>query len=594
MANDRHARPLFAAGCMLALTLLWSPYPFLNDELPQSLGLDGLSHGHPWVQGPFPADYQLLHSLGWSHWAVPDGTNLTNPVGSTPLNVLALPVLGTLVLLAGGLGPPGALAVVVSVFAGATACLAASRRATLSSRPRVRLAIALAATVAVAALAALVPASRANGRFILEVASIQLVSMGCLVASGLLVQSMLAARFSRRASWTLATAYVSCTPLLFWGVQTKYHSLAAALVVAVMWALDRARERKWAFVLAGVLAAISVWNQLPLGAIVAAAVGVTALATPQDPGGRSASVLRFSAGFLIGLLPLTLEWVLLGQKGLGTQYLPPLGLSAPVVHPGSGVEVQTAARGPLVDFGVFHPKSTLEATWKTLVWTNGMKVRGGMSFASIMPFLAFALASVSSRPLRQSLRGAPTLFASALVVILFPILGAAVLDIGAGFDIRHAIMLVPAFFWFAAPAMATAIDRLDPKPFLGVLVGFAVFAFGVALMLNFVTHHAGISITHLGRNFDARAVHRYLGIGIATAIAVACTWWRIRGAQDPSRMQDQILPALLALALGAAVSFQVLTLLIRDGLDWTDWNQPLRTLPMEAARRFASWMIYSV
>jgi hypothetical protein len=554
-ATLRRQRILFAVGTLALLGLLWQPHVFLNDELVQGLGLDALSHGRLELQKPFPPDFVFLQSEGWHHLLIPKNGTVLPPAGSTPLNLVALPLYEALRIPAFVLGAPATLTLVVATLA------STALRLVLRARPPRRWPSATwAAPLGLFALilaSIFTPIQRNSpaGTFALELGSIQLVSMACAALGGILVHDALRERFPKQA-WTLACAYTFATPAAFWGGQAKYHSAAILLVVAVAWALLRVAERR-RFLVAGLFAGLAIWNQLPLGGVAALALGATALAAPAPLLARLRRAGQAIAGGLVGIVGLAVEWAILRAHAFSSQFVD-------ASDPGGSV-----AGGLLACLRVDWPK-VVHVFREALVWTDGKDLSGAQSFACLAPFLVLGLAALARR-FRPALSSAFALFGVGYIALLFVLLAGQLQETGFSYENRHVVTVLPLLVLLGAPALAEAAEAAGQRGWAWIGYG-AAFLFVLNPLLNFGGHQFAYAFTHENRLYDAVWLWRTLG---SVAAAAAAGWAAWSGFRPSTRNSREVAGALWVIGLSLAVSVQVWLLLSRDGY-YNPRDEPFR------------------
>jgi hypothetical protein len=544
---------LLACG---ALALALKPGAFLNDELAQAASLDGLARGHIWTSGDLPGYAPYLKPIPLSgnatvygHWAIPAPGQRGPPVGSTMLNVLALPLLTLLLLLNLLLG------VQLAVALPAAALCAGAAWAALRWLGATRKAQALAAALALAAFLPLPLPGRAPAGApgpTLEFAALILVS---ILATGVAAAFL----FGLLRSWLpqegalLATAAALATPLLFWAETAKYSSLSVALAVLAAWCYrDGGRTGPLRTVLAFALAGLAVWNQAPWGvflllALACVALGALRLGTKPALARAGAAL----AGFSIGVLPEVLTRLLVRQAGIESQYGP-----GDLAHLLDYVRLQLQPGGFLASSVLTDPWGAPYAALRGLVWPSWLEDHYALPFLAIAPLAAAGIAALLLPRLRAGTPRPVLALGGLYAVLALCVMGRRFLDIGDGPDLRHGLTFWPFLAVLWAPLLAGLAARrgLRWAATHAALAALAVLLLSVALNLG--AHAAHQALTPHGYLYDQTAVLRYGGLLLAALLAgilLVPGRWR--------RWQDDALAA----ALGFGAAAQAIVLLVATG-----------------------------
>ncbi len=420
--------------------ILWQPAFYINDEVPQALGLRALADGHFAVNGDtVPDGYRAIEGV-IRHDAVPaSGADWQAPTGSNLLNTLALPVHLVLEPAARAIGVMPALAILAGLAVGAAVLR-------LPGVDR-RLGYAAGGLVFLMGFA---HRSLAIDPFV-QIASLQVVNAVANAFGAALLYDVLTRHTTPKVAGITTALYAFGTPTLFWTMNIKYHGLAIALCAITLWCYEAGhRSGPLRTGLAFAVAGLGIANHLPSGIVVLASLGLMAL--PAVTLGLRPLAQRAGAGvagLALGLLPEATFRLRHVEARLGQRYAE-VGPSAP------GVSEQLAAQneGGYLHWAIWNrPGEALDALFQNWVWTDWMTV------SHALPVVVLAPAIVAVPWLWRRLDSPVKTWFLAHVAVMTVFVGAGILYGGPGFDLRHAVTLWPFIGVLLVLPVGVAVDH---------------------------------------------------------------------------------------------------------------------------------------
>jgi hypothetical protein len=558
------------------LAVLFQPNLFLNDEVPQTAGLDALAHGHLWVGKP-PAGYDPFLSGIYHYEGIPTQEGFRSPpVGSTLLNVLALPVLGVLHGLSAAVGVRWAMGLAL----GGLAALAAWHGLGLLSRPPPRTGRAAWSTMAFAAFIPLLAAPPLPAEPYLEIAALHLVGMAATALAATFLFDLFRGFLPETPALVAAATFLVATPALFWGLNAKYHALAMSLAALALWCYrDGARTPPLRTLAAFAVAGLAWWNKPALGAVLLASLGLVALpalrlgwrgAASRAMAGAAGLAFAAAPEFLFRRLTAAINW---GPPPQGTIQPGPL-----VLNPVAAVQATSASTPSASLF--LDPAGAANGIWQTLVWTRWQDVGVALSFLCAAPFVVVGAAALVRRFLRRGLPMASVAMAALYGAILLAAAGHYLLAIGAGYDMRHAATLWPFAVLLCAPGVGGLLQRRGTAWAMQWAGVAAILAVALAVVLNLLAHHAGFALTPQHAYFDQTLVARWAGLAVGLALLVALVRFPGSLGQD----------LLLAASLGLAASLQVL---VKLAIVTPEGEAPFAAWPTALLSQVLRWLLFS-
>ncbi len=498
-----------------ALLLLWQPTFFMNDELAQAVGLHTLGQGRL-ATSSIPLSYLGYMDSLFGQYSLRDILFMdTVLAGSWMENILALPIRVVLQGMASLVGLGGALGVVAGVGVGAASWIVARRR--LAARTAAGIALGVGALL-------MAGAPRNVAAPFLDVAALQLVTMAATAIAAAFWWHMLRPEGPRMA-WFGAALLMVATPMMFWAFQIKYHGLALALQAIAIWCYkDGAQTSPLRTLAAAGVVGLAVWNHPPGGMMLAAAMLVVALPIVGMPGfwRRAGAGI---AGGLFGLIPWGLQgWASRRALRVEVEGVEPVSdaeIISDVVTtiPGSNYLAPAAETPSYLESAVWNdPGGALAAMWQVYVWPDWMDVGQAFSMLFWAPWLVLVVATLSRSDLRARVALWPAAVAYCLALPLLA--GQRMLDLGAGFDMRHAVTVWPWLVLLAWPALADILRRRPARWWAEQTLAAAMVGMSVLLVSNLLWHKStGVDLVQKGYGFEGTWLHRHGGMALAAALA---------------------------------------------------------------------------
>jgi hypothetical protein len=571
--------PLFLA-LFAALALFWQPGMLIQDEVAQAAGLASLADGHYWV-GNLPSPYG---GSVFQHWGVPHGSQHLAPIGSSLLDVVALPFFLLLHALAGNGSIWPALALVQGIVVGCGAwgaCTLVPRWRQLARQLGL-----LAGALAVAAGVVRDPVVSAHPY--LEFAALELVNMAAAAAGAVLIFDLVRRTFGPRTAVASMLLYLFATPAYFWSHSNKYHALGMLLTVAAAWAYrDGFRTPPRRTAVAALFAGLAIWNFLPFGLLLLATLVLLAL--PAVRLGWRGCASRWGAGVAVltlGAIPIVLERSILGHSGLADQFLPQL-------QPGGGLDWSglsylfdpNSPTGWLAHTVFTDPAGVASSAWATLFWPDLHRAPFALGFVSTAPWLAVVALVVARRAWRSRIPRPWLWWAAVSSLLLFFVMGILLEAPGGVFDMRYAANLWPFAVLLAAPGI-DALLIFRPWPWWLAAVSYTTaFILATAILVLFLGHAAaGHNLFSPGFYLEGTATFRWGGLALAVLCAAAA--WR-----HPAAMSWRAWT--MAAAAGAALALQLfLALSIGKWESPPDLWAPFVSAPVQWLHDCLMWMLY--
>lgn len=490
----------------------------LNDEDDQASALWNLAHGslRP-VEHPAHLYFNEENEL--REW--PRYDHVPFPIGSTLLNILALPVAGVLVTLDRAIPLWLLLPTVALALLWQSAGLAWPwRRQGLD-----RLICTAALVVSLAAATMGFRAASPDQALYFPVTALQVTNLGLWALCGWLLWDLLRPRLPESGRAVAVTAFL-LGPMLFWAQGLKYHMLTATLALAMLWLRSRPRTARIDMLL-GAAAALLVWANLGPG--VAAVAAIAAVEAPRLAlhwRDRRLVLRQWGAillGFAIGIAPFMAENAYL----TGNPFLPPRLGGGGVADGAAGEEggeptvlqvllASVKAVPGLVAALIQWPGIGEFARDLASLLTFGHRVEGGpLGVLFISPWLVAAAWSAWN-VLRGRLRMPEARLAVAYLAAFAVVMTEPAVRQGAGVDVRMWLAAQPAFALLAAIALAPLLRRVadaDLRPILAGTMGTVGGAYlALALLVGAGWRLGPTRYEH---------VHAFLLVVAALAVAAA-------------------------------------------------------------------------
>lgn len=532
---------------IVALHVAAGVYGFmLNDEADQATAFYNLAHGSLLVKDVPPGTSQLHNNISWQRRWDDD-----RPIASTPLNILALPVLFALHL-ADAVAPLSLWFSGIAVYA---IWRAAGRSAPWTKPPG-----ALGAAVLLGGLLVLGQGMRTLGPdldYYGATAALNVTGIILGIVGSALAWHALGKHAS--AGWRpiLLCALVFGS-WLFWARLPKYHMLGAVNMLCIIALLQRPRTVK-RDVLVGLLAGLAVWVNFGIGIV--AILGLVSLKVAElirSPGARQAALRTWGpllVGGLLGLTPAMAEnTYLFGNPFINFYFASPEtstvgGHSSftenATSEPEGNIVWATLKQIPAIFSHLMHwngPQDFFLNLGST--FTTGTRLEGGPSgIFLISPLLALSLLGVY-RLFKGPSRPVDCVWALG-VLAWQALLGtnAGALQ-GAGFDARLWFHILPLLALLAAFGIQGFHQETRARK---IIAGAFVFSTGVFLFLW--------CLANLGYRLGTPAsLARLVLLGtlllgaLATALVFSVSIMR-RSPKAPSRARAVALTSALAVSL---------------------------------------------
>ncbi len=567
-----------------SLLLLWQPTFFLNDELAQALGLRTLAGGSM-VTEFVPLSYQGYFGSLFGQYSLQDV--LYGDVvlaGSWMENILALPVRFLLAGLSAPFGLGAALGLVAGAGIGAAAWVLTRRR--MRPERATWLGLGIAAVLALGA-------PRQVASQFLDVAALQLVTFAATAFAAALWWHMLRPQGPRLA-WFGALLLVAGTPMMFWAFQIKYHGLALALSSMAIWCYREGASTPPLRTLAAAgVVGLAVWNHQPSGLFLGAALLVAALPAVRHPG-FWAKAGAGGGGVLFGIVPWWLQgWAtrkslrIAAAEGTSGAVGASGGPSSEFL-PGATYAGDSVVYGGFLDHAVWNdPLGALGALWQTYVWTDWFQVGAALSVLPWAPWTILAVVTLARCDLRARV---PLWPAAVFIALAMPlVVGERLLDMGAGFDMRHAVTVWPWLVLLSWPALAHLLRARPTRWWTEQAVVAAVVGMSLLLLVNLLWHKStGLDLVQKGFSFEGTWLHRTAGITLAAALTAAMAAVRWRGSRW-SNARDRV----LAWSLASSLTFGTWLRLAAAAPEFEHQSAPFVVWPTRILAAALRWMGYS-
>jgi hypothetical protein len=492
---------------LVAVHLLVACYGFaLNDEADQIAALHNLAQGSLRVEEVPPSAYQVFDNITWQRrWD-------DRPVASTPLNLLALPVLAGIRVMA-FVAPLGVW------FAGLAAVAIwrsiGWRITTAEGSPAPVLGVVAIGLVLGHGLRELGPDVDYYGAAIaLNVTGIILGVIGSMLAWRLLGVHVTGA-------WRgILLAALVAGPWLYWSRLAKYHLLTAVFVLLILLALTSPRTRRRQLIL-GALVGLTYWTHFAVGLVALLAVGTLELRWLLAGQTQGAARFEFAllSGLFIGALPSLLEnQYLFGNPLFNFYFAGASPTNATTSNPDGAWWTaiwSTLERVPQIASQLLHWNGPQDFALNLFsILTFGGRVEGQASgFLFICPLLVLLAARGLYRFIRSSDRPDHVVWAIAFLAWQ-AILGtnAGVVQ-GAGYDPRLWFHIWPLLALLSAYGVPSHQPREAAPP---IVLGLAVVTFILLGMRLIAT--AGFQFDH---GPAQAAEYVLMGTRILAVLAVA-------------------------------------------------------------------------
>lgn len=521
------------AWAVLALGLLFGSYgAFLNDETDQASAFWNLSQGSLLVQEYPDAFYYVVAD---EIRTAPRFSFTDVPIGSTALNILALPVAGALVVLD--------QAIPLNVLFGTVAAAAVWRALGLSWpwKPESQdgasnglIALAFAALVALATLG-----FRASGPTMstfYAFPALKITNLVLFVVGGWLLWKTFERHqipFSTRLPVFIASMI---GPWLFWSNGMKYHGLAGTLVALLLFIRSWPRTARTELAV-GATIGIAVWNQPAGGLVMALAVAAAELPRLWRDRKDARHVARqwacIAVGLTLGLMPAFAENLYVTGSPFTFGQFASTGATSELGHSSTANDTGSIASSwgqslRALPSTIAH-WAGLDRGWTVVkdlasIFTTGERVEGkplGILMTTPM-FLAAGAGLVALT--RRDPRTPATTLAVTLLVAQALLLTEPGTHQGGGRDVRMWLPMVPPLALLAAVGLAPHLRNLeiaDVKRSLAIAAVAIILAWMALAGITASGHELGSSnFEHIRTFLFASFVVFALLVGTVWSLAI--------------------------------------------------------------------------
>lgn len=537
--------PLFFA-LLGVLVLFWQPGIIFQDETAQAAGLRSLSEGHYLVHD-LPAGYDVPY---FGHWAILNhqGQYLA-PVGSTPLNLLALPVFFILKTLAGNGSIWSAFGFVQSILLGTGVAAIAH----LSPRWRH---VAPGAGIVVGTVCWAASGFREVQLTLapyLEFAALEITNMVLAAAGAVLLFHVANRHVGQRAALAACLLYLFATPAFLWAEAAKYHALGMALMVSLAWAYERGGQTSpKRTALACAICLLLAWTYFPFGVVALVTFALLSLSAWRL--GFMPAVQRWgSAAGVLVLAGISFWLMRLLQGHVGEQFLPQVS-GGRIDFADVALQFDPGNSGGWIGHSVFaDPMGTMRAFWHLVFWADSQQSGQPLALLQATPWAFATVAVLAKKQWRQLMPTAWRWGLCIYLLLLIALLGETLVQPGGSYDMRYAAYLWPLIVLVSLPLIASMQALWSSVQWRSAVGAFALL-FGITALATSLVGHLLVGHAFAGGyGLDHIAMFRVLGL-----FGVVLTGWTLFAPQKPSRT-PWVVSIVIGFSLAYVITVQITT-----------------------------------